>query len=261
MINSNILSFQNILYTNFSFIWHYRNIIFVIAFIFGSIISIIIFLIVIYLFKCLKKFIFSNCVYFNKYNNTTLNTIKLYGDYKITGIYLVKYNINYFIYLFMNIFSINEFSNILTCYRNSTGKDIMPMHASIIVEIEINRDEKKLILIEKNLTINITTDFFLSKKCTYKHIPFTSNITINNILNFVKTDLGKKKYFNWYKNNTCQHFINSILKYLKINTKKNKQFIKQDLFYKNVKISNRTIYILNFILNLHNIFYEIIFQY
>ena len=257
MTNSQF-SISNILYTNFSFLWHYRNIIFILLFFLGSIFTIVLFLIIIYLYKCLKKFIFSNCVFSNKYNNTTKYTIKQYGNYNITSIYLVKYNLNYFIYLFMNIFSNYEVSNLLTCYKNSTGKEIMPMHTSIIAEVEVNGCEKKLILIEKNLTINITADFFLSKKYIYKHIPITNNISLNKILKYVKTDLGKKKYFNWYKNNTCQHFITSILNCLKMNTKDNNTFIKQDLFYNNINISERTINILNFFLNLHNIFYDLI---
>jgi len=252
-MNTNNLSFLNILNTNLSFLWQYRTIILVISFIFSSLVLFILFIISIYLYRCLKKFIFSNCVHFNKYNSSTKKTIKLYGKYNIKSIYLVKHNLNYITCFIMNILSVNKLSNLLLYYKQTTGKDISPTHVSIIAEVCLpDSRESKLILIEKNWYINITTDFFLSNKCHYKHldIPFSTNLI--KILTRVKKNIGKKNYFNWYKNNTCQHFVSSILRELNINDYQTHQFIKQDLFHTCDDISPYTMYILNFLLNLHN---------
>lgn len=258
-MNTKNLSFFNILDTNLSFLWHYRNIIIFVTFLFSSFILFIIFIIFIYLYRCLKKFIFSNCVRFNKYNSFTKKTIKQYGKYNIKSIYLVKHNLNYFTCLIMNLLSVNKLSNLLLYYKKTTGKDISPTHVSIVAEVYLpNSRESKLILIEKNWYINISTDFFLSNKCHYKHISIPFSINIANVLSNVKKKIGKKNYFNWYRNNTCQHFVSSILHELKIYDTKIHNFVKQDLFHSCDDISPYTMYVLNFLLNLHNTLTEFI---
>ena len=251
--NVNNLSFFNILNTNLSFLWQYRNIIVFLTFLFSSFIIFIIFIIFIYLYRCLKRFVFSNCVRFNKYNLTSKKTINLYGKYNIKSIYLVKHNLNYLTCLILNILSVNKLTNLLQYYRKTTGEDISPTHVSLIAEVYLpDSKESKLILIEKNWYINISTDFFLSNKCHYKHLSVPVSTNLKKLLTGVKKTLGKKKYYNWYKNNTCQHFISSILDELNISDTIAHTFIKQDLFHKCDDISPYTMYVLNFSLNLHN---------
>jgi hypothetical protein len=174
----------------------------------------------------LKKNI-NNYTIFNEYNASTKIAIEKYGDNKIINAYLVIEPLHIF-YLFL--YKVLSFNN---CCKRSINE---LRHTTLLLEVEINKDENKLILIEKTNCINIFTEFSINDKCTIVPIQLKkkskskSILTLRKVLDETCERIGKRKFFNWhfYKNN-CYYFIDNMIKTI------NKDFVYDKFFFKNKK--------------------------
>ena len=172
----------------------------------------------------LKKNI-NNYTIFNEYTASSNIAIEKYGDNKIMNAYLLLEPVHIF-YLFL--YKLVSFNN----YCKHSIKEVR--HTTLLLEVKINKDENKLILIDKTNCISILTEFSIHDKYTVIPIQLKkkskSILTLRKVLDGTCERIGKNKFFNWhfYKNN-CNYFIDNVIKTM------NKDFVYDKLFFKSKK--------------------------
>jgi hypothetical protein len=222
------------------------------------IVSIVLFIVVSYfIIKFLKLGLDSNNILFNQYNKKSKRLLDLYGDYKLTHIYLVRQPFSKFITFLLNIFTLYNYEKLI-----NESQDNFPYHTLFIFEITLKYGMKKMILLEKNNCINISENFLINSRQEIKHLKIKKhNLTINSILNETHKRLGNEKFFNWhiYKNN-CQEFTKEILKTIGNYTRTNKEFIFRNKLIKLIIPSEFTIHIGNCFCVFYNIVEKYIYD-
>ena len=182
-----------------------------------------------YIFLFFLKKNINNYTIFNEYNASSKLAIEKYGDNKIINAYLVVEPIHIF-YSFIY--------KVLTCNNCCESiKDVR--HTTLLLEVKINKDKNKFILIDKTNCINILTEFSING--SYTIIPIHAKqfkskskskeiVTLRKVLDETCERIGKRKFFNWhfYKNN-CNYFIDNMIKTI------NKDFVYDKLFFKSKK--------------------------
>jgi hypothetical protein len=193
----------------------------------------------IFLFYC-KKTIDEYNVFFHDYNHKTKMVIDKYGDFRISNAYLIMAPMQNFSLFIMNMVTMQN------C------KPIMDelMHVMLMVEIVINDNQTKLLLIEKTAYISILTDFKIDDTHMIYKIKMNTKqhgLTLRILLTETCNRIGKNKFFNWhiYKNN-CQYFIKHLLRRISVkfnhkhfnfaSKKKAKQYCNQ-MFYNKCAIN------------------------
>jgi hypothetical protein len=179
-----------------------------------------------YIFLFFLKKNINNYTIFNEYTPSSKIAIEKYGDNKIINAYLLVEPIHIF-YLFL--YKVLSFNNSCECIKEVR-------HTTLLLEIKINKDENKLILIDKTNCINILTEFSINGKYTIipiqlkKKSKSKSILTLRKVLDETCERIGKNKFFNWhfYKNN-CNYFIDNMIKTI------NKDFVYDKLFFKSKK--------------------------
>jgi hypothetical protein len=180
-----------------------------------------------YIFLFFLKKNINNYTIFNEYTASSKLAIEKYGDNKIMNAYLVIEPLHIF-YLFL--YKLVTFNN----YCKHSLKEVR--HTTLLLEVKINKDENKFILIDKTNCINILTEFSIHDKYTVipiqlkKKSKSKSILTLRKVLDETCERIGKRKFFNWhfYKNN-CYYFIDNMIKTI------NKDFVYVKFFFKNKK--------------------------
>jgi hypothetical protein len=210
-----------------------------------------------FILKFLKLSIDDNNIFFYHYNKKSKKILDLYGDCKITNMYLIRHPLSKTMTFILNIFTLYNYEKLI-----NESHDNFPYHCLMIFEVKLKNNMKKMLLIEKNNCINISDNFLINntleiKKLNIKH----KNITINTILNATQARLGNKKYFNWhlYKNN-CQNFTKEILKTIGKYNKINNTFIFRDKLINMFSHSEFTLHILNCLCVVGNIVEKYIYD-
>ena len=201
------------------------------------------FLFFILLFLLIIIIIFIYFILFQKkcYNNITQNNLEKYGNYKIKNIYLIKKHVTSINFLFniLNFLSFYHYDSIFIDIIKS-----MPYHLKLLLEIQINK-KTKFLIIEKITEIIIHEKIVFDKKSIITKIPIIKNkYTIHNVLKHVQKKM-KNNYFNWHLiTNNCQNFIKEILYF--IHKKKKIYHFQENKFnkYKNFF----SVYVINFII-------------
>lgn len=177
-----------------------------------------------YIFLFFFKKNINNYTIFNEYTASSKIAIEKYGDNKIINAYLLLEPVHNFYLLIYKVLSLNNsFERI---------KDVR--HTTLLLEVKINKDENKLILIDKTNCISILTEFSINDKYTIIPIQLKkkskSILTLRKVLDGTCERIGKNKFFNWhfYKNN-CNYFIDNVIKTM------NKDFVYDKLFFKSKK--------------------------
>jgi len=187
------------------------------------IVSFILFVLLSYfVLKFFKMALDDNNILFYQYSKKSQKLLDLYGDFNIKKIYLVRQPISTFITFLLNVVTFYKYNKLIT-----ESQDNFPYHCSIIFEIELPNKMKKLLLLEKNNSINICENFFIHNFQHFKTIPFKNKkYTINSILKNTQKRVGNENFFNWhvYKNN-CQEFIKEILITINKYSSSNKKYI------------------------------------
>jgi len=222
------------------------------------VVSIILFIIVSYfVLKFLKLSIDNNNILFYQYNKKSQKILDLYGDCKITKIYLIRQPFSKFITFLLNIFTFYNYKKLI-----NESQDNFPYHSLIVFEVKLKNGFKKMLLLEKNNCINISENFFINNSQEIKQLRLKNkHYTINSILNKTQTRLGNEKYFNWhlYKNN-CQEFTKEILKTVRNYNTTNKEFIFRDKLFKIIIPSEFTLHIGNCLCVFYNILEKYIYD-
>ena len=188
------------------------------------------FIMISYIFLFFFKKNVNNYTIFNEYNTSSKIAIEKYGDNKIMNAYLLVEPLNIF-YLLIYKLLLNNCCKYIKEVR----------HTSLLLEIKINKNENKMILIDKTNCINILTEFSINDKYTIipihiKQLKSKSKskskeiVTLRKVLDGTCERIGKRKFFNWhfYKNN-CNYFTDNMIKTI------NKDFVYDKLFFKTKK--------------------------
>lgn len=212
-----------------------------------------------------KKYIKNKYIYVkDDYDNISKKNLKIYGKYKIRNIYVVYEHVKIPLTL-KKIFTYftckNTWNNKILEVNNL--KTIMK-HNYLIVEIKKKNKSIKLIKIEKIPFIRITTNIRINKDTILIPLKNKVNISINELLNKTKIDMGNKFFTYDFYNNDCFVFIKKILKQLYI---KKSEYIKYDKTIKQRRIMKKYIkpyesmyFILNVVYSLFgNIFTDIFY--
>jgi hypothetical protein len=213
------------------------------------------------IYNVVKKYI-NNRQLICKYNNYTdkdKKILEIYGNYKIRKIYIVytsftnitRYGLNILLYLGCGKTldqGITELKKI--------DKNFEQSHAGLIFELKIKKKQSKFIYLQKELTIDMDTDFFINNKSNIIPIKLKNKtITIKNLLDITEKRIGKEKFFNWHGcAYNCHTFIDDILLTLELSeygknkfqhTQKQHEFILNNLYSNN----NLAYYLYNFFMN------------
>jgi hypothetical protein len=236
---------------------HYIKIIIIVS-IFFLFVSLILFVLLSYLIlKFFKMTLDDNNILFYQYSKKCQKLLDLYGEYNIKKIYLVREPFSPLITFLLNVITFYKYNKLIT-----ESQDNFPYHSSIIFEIELQNKMKKLLLLEKNNSINLRENFLINNSQQIKTLPLKNKkYTINSILNNTQKRLGNKKFFNWhvYKNN-CQEFIKEILVTINKFSKYNKDYILSNNILKFLIPSEFTVHIINCSCVLNNILEKYFFD-
>lgn len=195
-----------------------------------------------FILKILKSKIDINCILFYDYNKKTKRILNVYGDKVITKIYLIRQPLSELITFALNTCSL---------YNNEIN-DLIPYHTQIIFEIKNKHKMKKLILLEKNICINIDDNFHISNKQEMKYIRIKKTHTINSILKTTQDRIGVNSFFNWSLcNNNCQTFTKECLVTINKYNKDTHDYIFSDKLIKPTEFALNS---LNCICNIYNMF-------
>lgn len=242
----NLISSNIQLFFFFIFIW---GIGLIILFIIGS-----------YLFiKFLKMGIDDNNILFYRYNQCSQKILDLYGNNKVTNIYLVRRPISGVTSFILNIITLYNYNKLINDSNQS------PYHVQLIFEIKLTNGYKKLLLLEKNNSVNISERINVSSLEEIIRIKTNKQLTLNNILKTTQHRIGTKQFFNWhiYKNN-CKSFIKELLKTIGIYKTKHKNFIFGDIpIDKLINVivpTELASHIVNSLVNIVNLFEKICYK-
>lgn len=254
MINNFNINLDEIT-NNFSL--HYIKYIIGVLFLF-LVVSTLSFIVISYLIlKFLKLSIDDNNILFYQYNKKSKKVLDLYGNCKITNIYLIRQPFSKTNTFILNILTLYNYEKLI-----NESQDNFPYHCLIIFEVKFKNNMKKMLLLEKNNCINISDNFFINNTQEIKKLSIKNkHLTINSILNTTQERLGNEKYFNWhiYKNN-CQRFTKEILKTIGKYNKINKNFIFRDKIMNMITPSEFTLHIGNCLCVICNIVEKYIYD-
>jgi len=188
-----------------------------------------------------------NFIEMKDYSENTKKCLEKYKDYKIKQFYLVK-NKNT---------QLGSIINYITLFKyNELIKKAKYFHTENILVVKRGKDTKILIL-HKCPNIILSDKVIFIKENKLEKIPICStNISVNELLNSVKKNMGLK-YFNWnLRDNNCQHFSKEIIHILK---KYNKTYTNDNELTKVIKQNNYNIYDI-YILNITSVFFIFCFN-
>jgi len=213
------------------------------------ILSFILFVVVSYfILKMLKSSIEQHCIFFNDYNKQTKKLLEKYGDKQITKVYLVRQPLSKLVELLLNIFSGYKYNKFINqCCDN------FPYHSVLIFELKIEKNQRKLLKVDKDGFINISDNFLLYNSQEIKVLSLhkgkdkerdRDKYTLNSILNDTQKRMGIQDFFNWnLKKSNCQTFTKELLVTMNKYDEKNKDFIFRDKLIKILPLSDFTIHI------------------
>lgn len=189
---------------------------------------------------------------FYDYNKKTKYLLSIYGDNVITNIYLVRQPVCNMITSMFNL--ITFIFNQVTFYKYTKFMgEAMPYHTLFIVEIKQNNNMKKLLVLEKNNSVNITDNFYISNCQDTKKINIKKRYTLNSILKKTQDRIGIQQYFNWnlYDNN-FQEFTKECLVTINKYNKTTHDFMFNDNIIKIIKPTDFSIHALISICNVYD---------
>lgn len=160
----------------------------------------------------------------DKYSNKIQKLLSIYGEHKITDIYVYRKPIQKILNYYLNLVSSFQ---IIKNLKENKYDDIF--HLFMIVKC----DNNEYILIEKNDILNIVLvniDVINKAENVEKiKIDYNDNLSINDLLNNTLKNIGEYDFFNYNSSSlNCQKFILDILKSNNLYDNKDKDFIYQN---------------------------------
>jgi hypothetical protein len=190
-------------------------------------------------------------IFFNKFNKKSQSMLDCYGNYEIKKIYMVREPIGHLSHLLLNIITF-DYKTILKNIDKPVYHSFLLLH----IKRKSGKGKKKILLLEKNNSINITDRIFLSERHEIKSTKIKEKITLQTLLDTTKERIGNKTFFNWnFYNNNCQIFCKEIMTTLKgdenIKEKELRFFFQQKRLHE-ANPSDFTLHIVNCLFFLYN---------
>jgi hypothetical protein len=195
-----------------------------------------------FILKIIKSRIDIKDILFYDYNKKTKNFLNVYGDNSISDIYLVRQPNSKIMSVLLNICKFYNYNEI---------KKYIPYHTQLIFVIKHKDKQKKIILVEKNTSININDNFHISNDQEFKHINIKNKYTLNSVLKTTQDRIGIYRFFNWRLcHNNNRKFTKECLITVNKYNKDTRKYIFSDT---PIKPSEITMNVLNCICNVSNI--------
>jgi len=155
------------------------------------------------------------------YNNLSTKTINDYGNVPIKQLYIMRAPIQSMLNNIINFVSLGKWNELKQKYDFDKL-----FHLSLVARLENGKN----IIMEKNEVVNISPEFKNEKDSETLDIPFNGNLTINQILNTARKNIGDSKFFLYDAfTNNCQFFIKYLLEGQGLYNQNTKDFLFQDL--------------------------------
>jgi hypothetical protein len=139
----------------------------------------------------------------DNYNNVSTKTLQMYGNIPIQNISIYRTPIMSIINSALNVLSLGRWNEA----RKKYGFDKL-FHLALVCNIG-----SKNIIIEKNEVVNVSTSYKTNKDTEVYNVPLQNkNITINQLLDTARKNVGDEKFFSYNAfTNNCQFFIRYLL--------------------------------------------------
>lgn len=155
----------------------------------------------------MSKIKLNKILFINDYNKLYKKKLKMYGNCKISKIYLVRNSICKSYLFLMNLFTLFEYDKII----NNTEKNA-PYHTMMILEVKLDDNRIKWLMLEKNNCITIKDNFILTQGMQIEEVKIKKRIRLKDFLEETRNRMGNEKFFNWHIfENDCQEFTKELM--------------------------------------------------
>jgi hypothetical protein len=207
----------------YNIVKQYKYLLFFIFFIFLWIILMIVAFIII---KILKISL-DRIIFFYDYNKLCKKKLEKYGKCEINKIYLIRNHMTKFHIFLINLVTLFQYDKIVNQFEEN-----YPYHTSMLLEIKLEDNKIKWLILEKNNCITMNDNFILTQGMEMEEVELNKEkkIYLEEFLEETRNRMGDEKFFNWnvFKNN-CQEFTKELM----ITTG------KYDDYYKNIICTNK----------------------
>lgn len=154
------------------------------------------------------------------YTNASTRVIKQYGEKPISSMRIVRTPIKSMINTVLNIVSLGKWQELKEKYSFDKL-----FHLGLVIEVE-----NKMIVVEKNQTINISTKSIIDHDSEIMPVALGSTITLGQLLENTRKAVGDATFFGYDAfGNNCQNFIINLLQNNGLLNNENKSFVLQDI--------------------------------
>lgn len=154
------------------------------------------------------------------YTNASNRVIKQYGNQPIASMRIVRTPIKSMLNTVLNIVSLGKWQELKEKYSFDKL-----FHLGLVLEIG-----NKLITVEKNQTINISTKSIIDHQSEIMPVDGVTGLTLNQLLDNARKAVGDNTFFTYNPfGNNCQNFIVNLLQHSGLLTDANRDFVFQDI--------------------------------
>lgn len=159
------------------------------------------------------------------FNNTSMRSLNQYGNKTISGMFIMRTPIRGMLNTALNALSFGKWNEL----REKYAYDKL-FHLALVVEVE-----NKKIIVEKNATVNINTNYSHASDSEIQNVPLNGKqITLFELVDRGRKSVGdttffKYNAFNENEGTNCQRFIQLVLQANGLLTPEADAFLMQDL--------------------------------
>lgn len=179
-------------------------------------------------------------VFFYDYNKLCKRKLDKYGKCEINKIYLIRNPLTKLPIFLMNLVTLFQYDKLV-----NQSEENFPYHTMMLLEIKLDDNKIKWLILEKNNCITMNDNFILTqgmeieevelKKGKGKEETEEKKIYLEEFLEETRSRMGNEKFFNWHVfENNCQEFTKELMVTLD----------KYDEYYKKIIFSNKIIELL-----------------
>lgn len=171
-------------------------------------------------------------VFFYDYNKLCKSKLKKYGNCEISKIYLIRNSLTKLHIFLMNLVTLFQYDKIV-----NQSEENFPYHTMILLEVKLEDNKIKWLILEKNNCITINDNFILTQGMQVEEVELKKDkkIYLKEFLDETRNRMGNEKFFNWHIfENNCQEFTKELMV----------TFEKYDEYYKKIIFSNKIIELL-----------------
>jgi hypothetical protein len=145
--------------------------------------------------------------FFYDYNKLSKKVLKKYGDCEINKMYLIRSSLSKYFFIMKLATMVQSIEH--------PSKDELPYHTMILIELKLENEKVKWVMLEKNNCITINDNFIITQGMKIEELKINTlekKLYLKSLLEETRTRMGNEKFFNWhmYENN-CQEFTKELM--------------------------------------------------